>query len=123
MDTEIPNNVQRTLFTLQNQILNISSTEALKNIRSALEDIATNIEAAILDLEDKIQAKKSSTLWTVKQVADYFNVQPVTVYSWINSGKLETIPTGINKIRISQDAIDRYKQQNDKYRSARKNNK
>ena len=37
---------------------------------------------------------------TVAEVAEYYKVSKVTVYSWIRSGKLKSILVGNRKIRI-----------------------
>ena len=124
MDSKIPKKIQDTLYALESEILTISETDALKNILTAIEAIGTNLKALIKGKENKKEEKTElSKLWTVKEVATYFHVSTVTVYSWIHEGKLKTIATATNKIRIDQEAIDNYKDENAKYRSLYKSQK
>ena len=47
-------------------------------------------------------------MYTIKEVADKFSVHPNTVRKWIKNKTLEIIRKG-NVIRISDEAIDRFK--------------
>lgn len=123
MDSKIPNKVQSILYALENEVQKITTVEAMKNIRDAFTVIASNFEAAIKGLEVQITSKKKQPFWDVKEVADYLSVSTVTVYSWIHlkdeDKKLEATYIG-DKIRISQEALDKFLTRHVKYQPTSK---
>lgn len=50
---------------------------------------------------------KEATYYTIKEVADLLKVAYLTVYRWIQAGKLTTIKAG-KQHRISKDELDRF---------------
>jgi excisionase family DNA binding protein len=124
MDSKIPSKVQNILYALETEVQKVTTVDALRNIKDALVVFGDNIEAAIKGLEAQITSKNKKPFWDVKEVAEYLSVSTVTVYSWINSKKkdkkrLEASYAG-EKIRISQEALDKFLAQHEKYRPSPK---
>jgi excisionase family DNA binding protein len=45
--------------------------------------------------------------FTVKEIAEMFDINPQTVYNWIRTNKLESIKVGGN-VRIKQEQLDTF---------------
>lgn len=47
-------------------------------------------------------------LWTIKQVAEYFQVAPLTVWNWKKQGRIKAVQLAGKTLRFTQEEIDRF---------------
>ena len=59
---------------------------------------------------------KSKQVMTVKDVADYLDVHPMTIYKYVKKGKIPAFKIGANW-RIRKDSIQRWMEENEKQRN------
>lgn len=123
MDSKIPKKVQDTLYALEMEIQKVTVVDTVRNIRNAFADVTANLEAYLTSLERQVLDNKKKQFWEVEEIAEYLNVTTVTVYTWIDpkkgGKKLEAKYAG-SKIRISQEALDKFLDEHPKYRPSPK---
>lgn len=52
------------------------------------------------------QSTHLEPLWTVEQAADYFHLNPMTIYRWVSKGRIKSTKIG-NRVRIPRSEIER----------------